>query len=63
MPVRRYEPGDLARELGTGFRLVGSRRYLHHTPAGVPQRFQYSTFERIDPGAEQAREEGTDGDV
>jgi len=63
MPVRRYEPGDLERELGTGFRLVGSRRYLHHTPAGVPQMFQYSTFERIEPGAERAREEEIDGDA
>jgi len=63
MPVRRYEPDDLERELGTGFRLVGSRRYLHHTPAGVPQMFQYSTFERIDPGAERTREEEIDGDA
>lgn len=63
MPVRRYEPDDLERELGPGFRLVGSRRYLHHTPAGVPQMFQYSTFERIDPGADRVRVAGLDGDA
>lgn len=51
MPVRRYEPADLARELGAGFRLSGNRRYLHHTPAGVAQSFQYSTFDRVEAGA------------
>ena len=63
MPVRRYEPDDLERELRPGFRLADSRRYLHHTPAGVPQRFQYSTFERMDPGADRAQQAATDGDA
>lgn len=47
MPIRRYEPEDIAAEFGAGFRLTGSTRYLHHTPAGVPQQFQYSTLERV----------------
>ena len=47
MPVRRYDPPELAAEFGAGFRLVASRRYLHHTPAGVLQSFQYSTLERV----------------
>jgi len=51
MLVQRYEPETLAAELGDGFRLVDSRRYLHHTPAGFPQQFQYSTFRRA--GREQ----------
>lgn len=48
MLVQRYEPETLAAELGDGFRLVDSRRYLHHTPTGFPQQFQYSTFRRAD---------------
>lgn len=50
MPVLRYEPERLAEVFGCGFRLTGSRRYVHHTPAGVPQRFQYSSLERVVPG-------------
>lgn len=46
MPVRRYEPETLALEFRPGFRLVGSERHLHRTPAGVPQQFQYSILER-----------------
>lgn len=53
MPVQRYEPDALAAELGDGFRLLDSRRYLHHTPAGVPQQFQYSTFRRVGTGPER----------
>ncbi len=48
MPIIRYEPEQLAQAFGASFRLVDSRRYLHHTPAGVPQQFQYSTLERVD---------------
>lgn len=47
LPVRRYASQALAEEFGPGFRLVGSQRYLHHTPAGVPQQFQYTTLERV----------------
>jgi SAM-dependent methyltransferase len=52
MPVRRYDPLSLALECGGGFRLTSALRYEHHTPAGVPQRFQYSCLERVIPGAE-----------
>ncbi len=47
MPIVRYEPERLAQTMGDRFRLVDSRRYLHHTPAGVPQQFQYSILERV----------------
>jgi SAM-dependent methyltransferase len=47
LPVRRYEPEALADECGPDFHLTGSVRHLHHTPGGFPQRFQYSTFERV----------------
>lgn len=47
MPVQRYDPADLARVCGDAFRHADSRRYLHHTPAGVEQPFQYSIFERV----------------
>jgi SAM-dependent methyltransferase len=52
MPVRRYDPVDLALEWGGGFRLMSDLRYEHHTPAGVPQRFQYSCLERVSSGAD-----------
>ena len=55
MPVQRWEPETLAAELGEGFRLVDGRRYLHHTPTGFPQQFQYSTFRRV--GTEPGRKE------
>lgn len=48
MPVQRYEPDELAATWGHGFRLKASRRHLHHTPAGVPQQFQYSILECIE---------------
>ena len=47
MPVQRYQPEALAAEFGDGFQLTDSRRYLHHTPTGFPQQFQYSTFRRV----------------
>lgn len=47
LPVQRYSPESLARELGEGFRLRESREETHLTPAGRLQRFQYSVFERV----------------
>jgi methyltransferase family protein len=44
LPVQRYAPETLAVELGPVFRLMGSRREEHLTPAGKLQRFQYSLF-------------------
>ncbi len=50
MPVRRYDPPEIAEEWGSAFQLIGSRRYIHRTPAGVAQSFQYSTLERVSSG-------------
>ena len=47
LPVRRYEPAQLAERCGPAFRLTDSVRHLHTTPAGVPQSFQYASFERV----------------
>ncbi len=54
MPVQRWEPDRLGEAFGRGFRLRTSRRYLHHTPAGVPQQFQYATLERVEAPAPTA---------
>jgi SAM-dependent methyltransferase len=48
LPVQRYGPAELGRAFEPGFRLLDSRRHLHHTPAGIEQRFQYSLLERTD---------------
>jgi SAM-dependent methyltransferase len=55
LPVCRYEPEALALECGPAFRLTSTTRHLHHTPLGVPQAFQYSTFERVAVGRESDR--------
>lgn len=47
LAVRRYDPEMLADECGPGFHLTGSVRHLHHTPMGIPQSFQYATFDRV----------------
>jgi hypothetical protein len=44
LPVQRYSPGSLGKELGSAFRLTDSRTEEHLTPAGKLQRFQYSVF-------------------
>ena len=46
LPVRRYDPADLARELGAGFALLHSRRHDHTTPWKSEQRFQFCVFRR-----------------
>ena len=46
LPVCRYSPDALARELPTGFELVESLAHLHRTPWGATQSFQYSRFAR-----------------
>lgn len=48
LPVVRYSPETLAAELGHHFRLMDSSSYLHRTPSGSTQSFQYSWLERID---------------
>lgn len=47
LPVVRYEPASLARELGEGFRLEAVRREAHVTPAGKTQQFVYCLFEQV----------------
>ena len=47
LPVARYSPESLAERLGAGFALVESRRYVHSTPWGTTQAFQYSRFTRL----------------
>ncbi len=44
LPVQRYSPDSLARELGSGFRLVDSVAQEHPTPFGTVQKFQFSRF-------------------
>jgi SAM-dependent methyltransferase len=47
LPVTRYDPAGLAEVLGLSFELVGQRRYVHTTPWGSPQSFQFSLFRRV----------------
>lgn len=48
LPVNRYDPEGLARELGDDFTLVDSRKHDHATPWNATQRFQFSLFRRRD---------------
>ena len=41
LDVARYSPLTLHSEFGPDFRLIGSRRELHRTPAGKQQSFTY----------------------
>lgn len=50
LPVQRYSPATLAAELGPAFNLLEQLQEEHATPAGKPQRFQYSVFSYA-PGA------------
>jgi hypothetical protein len=47
LPVMRYSPAMLAAELGPEFRLLDAEPYLHHTPWGGTQSFQYSRLVRV----------------
>jgi hypothetical protein len=47
LPVVRYAPETLARELGDGFTLVDSAHHVHVTPWGTEQPFQYSRLVRV----------------
>ena len=46
LPVTRYSPESLVRELGENFELIESRHHVHHTPWGRAQSFQYSRLVR-----------------
>jgi len=45
--VARYAPDELLAELGAGFELIASGRYLHHTPGGAVQPFSWVVARRI----------------
>ena len=47
LPVVRYSPPALAVELGDDFTLIESRPYMHTTPGGTMQSYQYSRFQRV----------------
>jgi SAM-dependent methyltransferase len=46
LPVVRYGPEALAREMGPGFALQSTHREVHRTPAGRDQSFVYCVFAR-----------------
>lgn len=46
LPVARYTPASLVATLGADFTLLTHQFYLHHTPWGSPQSFQYSLLRR-----------------
>ena len=46
LPVQRYDPAALAKEFGSGFRLVESWRQEHVTPSGSSQAFTWCAFRR-----------------
>jgi SAM-dependent methyltransferase len=46
LPVNRYDPAELAEELGDEFTLVDSRRHDHATPSNAAQQFQFSVFRK-----------------
>jgi len=47
LPVQRWSADALARELGSGFRLMESLREDHRTPWGAVQPFTWARFERV----------------
>lgn len=46
LPVRRYGPHDLARELGAAFELIEHQAQDHDAPAGAVQSFTWCRFRR-----------------
>ena len=48
LPIVRYDAASLAKALGGIFQLVNTQSHEHATPWGATQRFQFSTFRRID---------------
>jgi SAM-dependent methyltransferase len=51
LPVARYTPEQLARELGPAFTLRAARLHAHTTPWGTTQSFQYSLFDYLSSSA------------
>lgn len=48
LPVQRYDPSSLTKELGPGFGLLDGWREEHVTPSGSTQRFNWCAFRRSD---------------
>lgn len=46
LPVNRYDPAGLAKELGEEFALLSSREHDYRTPSNSSQRFQFSIFRK-----------------
>lgn len=46
LAVTRHDTASIARVLGDGFDLVGSRHEIHHTPWGKPQAFQWAILKK-----------------
>jgi 2-polyprenyl-3-methyl-5-hydroxy-6-metoxy-1,4-benzoquinol methylase len=47
LPIIRYSPDSLAREIGKHFELLESYGETHVTPGGGKQRFNYCRFRRV----------------
>lgn len=47
LPVQRYSPEALASELGPDLEMIEAEPYLHTTPWGSTQSFQYCRFRRV----------------
>lgn len=46
LPVARYDQAGIAAVFEPHFRLIGTEREVHTTPAGKPQAFHYFQFQR-----------------
>lgn len=46
LPVVRYTPKSLQKEIGSEFELINSRDEFHQTPTGTKQKFTYCHFKR-----------------
>jgi hypothetical protein len=47
LPIARYSPDQLARQLGDHWTLIASAREEHVTPAGATQPFTWAAFRRL----------------
>jgi len=48
LPVVRYDVPHLQAQLGSGFTLISSQHYTHHTPWGATQEFIYCHWQKTD---------------
>jgi len=46
LPVRQYDPDDLAKEFGNSLRVIDSWRETHLTPSGAQQAFTWCAFRK-----------------